>query len=134
MQTVDLIGKLPDKEKVFLAAQLTQAVMSSLETDYEPDEELSSDDAARLTADRTYMVFGRLLEKIAAGTEPDVFPDEDPDDKDEDEEEDEDDEKRGCRKDKTGKEEASDDMKDVSDGKKCDKNTCSDKKKSEMKK
>ncbi len=99
MHTVELIEKLPDKEKVFLAAQLTRAAMSSLETDYEPDEELSSEDAARLAADRTYMVFGRLLDKIVAGAEPEAFPDEDPDD------EDEDDEEHDGDKDKAGKKE-----------------------------
>ncbi len=75
MQANELINTLSTREKIFLAARLTQAVMSSLETDYEPDEKLSYKDIAKASADRTYMVFGRLLERICSGYEPECFPD-----------------------------------------------------------
>lgn len=94
MQANDLINTLSAREKIFLAARLTQAVMSSLETDYEPDEKVSYKDTAKASADRAYMVFGHLLTKICSGCEPESFPDK----KEKEEAEDDDDKKDDDKK------------------------------------
>ncbi|MDO5483693.1 MAG: hypothetical protein Q4F27_02170 [Desulfovibrionaceae bacterium] len=69
MEAMNLVKNLSDSEKVFLAAQLTHAAMAALE--YEPDERVKTQQTlTRHAGERAYMVFGYMLENIAAGTVP----------------------------------------------------------------
>ena len=73
MSYQEMLSTLSDKEKVELAAKLTQAAMSSLSYKHEGPTS-TQQDLTELAAERAYMVFGRLLEKISSGREPQKFP------------------------------------------------------------
>ena len=72
------IGKcltdLSDKEKIDLAARLTKAAMSALEYRVEQSALQTQQEITELAANRAYMVFGKLLNMIDAGQEPQKFP------------------------------------------------------------
>lgn len=72
MKPTEMIAALSHGEKVILAAQLTQAAMSRNDPGQLPN--LTPQDAAKVSADRAYMVFGYLLTLITEGQQPMHFP------------------------------------------------------------
>lgn len=72
MKPTEMIAALSHGEKVILAAQLTQAAMSH--SNLGPLPNVTPQDAAKVSADRAYMVFGYLLTLITEGQQPMRFP------------------------------------------------------------
>lgn len=68
-----ILSGLSDKEKVDLAAKLTQAAMSAMNYS-QSMATATQQELTDLAADRAYMVFGKLMEKISTGEEPQKFP------------------------------------------------------------
>lgn len=73
MNCSKMLAALSDKEKIDLAAKLTQAAMSAMNYAPEPDAK-TQQTLTELAADRSYIVFGKLLEMITSGHEPQKFP------------------------------------------------------------
>lgn len=73
MSMSKILSGLSDKEKVELAAKLTQAAMSAMNYS-QSMATATQQELTELAADRAYMVFGKLMEKISSGEEPQKFP------------------------------------------------------------
>lgn len=62
--------KLTNEKAVALAAQLTQATLSSISFKFDGPYMRTQEELARYAADKAYLVFNYLLDKILVGQEP----------------------------------------------------------------
>lgn len=76
MSYKDAIASLSDKERIDLAARLTEAALSASGLNLCNDAKTSQRRSSRI-AERTLMMFGYFLEHLSSGREPGRFPDQD---------------------------------------------------------
>ena len=68
--TVEMIKNLNSEKRIDLAAKLTQAAMSAIDYKYEGPQMRSQEKLTLHAADRTYVIFYHLLQRIESAEDP----------------------------------------------------------------
>ena len=68
--SADFVKNLNSEKRIDLAAKLTQAAMSAIDYKYEGPQMRSQEELTLHAADRTYVIFYHLLQRIDSAEDP----------------------------------------------------------------